>query len=70
MCYPIRCSRCGKITWAGCGQHADSVMKSVPASQRCTCRNGTAEERIPAPHGSGGRRIALPRHRHHRYIQG
>ena len=35
MCYPVRCPRCGKTSWAGCGQHADSVMRAVPASQRC-----------------------------------
>jgi hypothetical protein len=37
MCYPVPCRRCGKTTWAGCGRHADTVMKSVPASQRCAC---------------------------------
>jgi hypothetical protein len=42
MCYPVRCPGCGKTTWAGCGQHADRVMKSVPIGQRCTCRNDAA----------------------------
>ena len=37
MCYPVRCSSCGKTGWAGCGQHVDAVMASVPASQQCTC---------------------------------
>lgn len=37
MCYPVRCRRCGNITWAGCGQHAESVMKRVPTDQRCIC---------------------------------
>ena len=46
MCYPVRCGRCGKITWAGCGQHSDTVMRSVPVSQRCTCGNDTANERV------------------------
>ena len=27
MCHPVRCPHCGKITWAGCGLHADRVMK-------------------------------------------
>lgn len=35
MCSAITCRRCGKTTWAGCGQHVDQVMKNVPASQRC-----------------------------------
>jgi hypothetical protein len=42
MCYPVRCVHCGKTTWAGCGRHANNVMKAVPVSQRCTCRNDTA----------------------------
>ena len=37
MCYPETCSRCRKTTWGGCGQHVDSVMKSVAATDRCTC---------------------------------
>ncbi len=35
MCQAVRCNVCGKITWAGCGQHVDEVMRNVPASQRC-----------------------------------
>ncbi len=38
MCSPIRCDRCGKITWTGCGMHVDAVMADVEPSQRCTCR--------------------------------
>ena len=26
MCSPAVCGRCGKITWSGCGQHADQVL--------------------------------------------
>lgn len=37
MCYTINCSSCEKTTWAGCGRHADSVLRSVPAADRCTC---------------------------------
>lgn len=35
MCRPIRCTVCTKITWAGCGQHIDSVKAQVPADQWC-----------------------------------
>ena len=38
MCSPTRCSRCGKVTWTGCGMHADAVLREFPASERCTCR--------------------------------
>nr|WP_083443051.1 hypothetical protein [Mycolicibacterium aurum] len=41
MCYPQKCPRCGKTGWAGCGEHADDVMRSIPPSQRCLC------ERVP-----------------------
>lgn len=37
MCRPVPCNKCGKTTWAGCGQHIDQVKATVPASQWCTC---------------------------------
>ena len=37
MCYPERCPRCGKTGWAGCGQHVEEVMRSIPPARRCTC---------------------------------
>ena len=42
MCYPEKCPRCGKTGWAGCGQHVDDVMSSVPPAQRCTCDSDSA----------------------------
>ena len=38
MCASVRCNICGKTTWAGCGEHVESVMADVPADQRCTCQ--------------------------------
>ena len=38
MCRPAHCRQCGKVTWAGCGQHVDQVMAGVPRQQQCTCR--------------------------------
>jgi hypothetical protein len=35
MCYPVKCRQRGNTTWAGCGQHADDVMRAVPKAQRC-----------------------------------
>lgn len=35
MCSAVACRKCGKTTWAGCGQHVDQVMRKVPQSQRC-----------------------------------
>lgn len=35
MCHAVTCRTCGRTTWAGCGQHVDAVMRSVPKSQQC-----------------------------------
>lgn len=35
MCYATPCQVCGKITWAGCGEHVDEVKSSVPPEQWC-----------------------------------
>lgn len=35
MCRATTCRKCGKTTWAGCGQHVDQVMRNVPKAQRC-----------------------------------
>ncbi|MGD9618711.1 MAG: hypothetical protein AB7G47_01595 [Mycolicibacterium sp.] len=45
MCYPERCSKCGKTGWAGCGQHIDDVMKRVPPGQRCICGEVPEDDR-------------------------
>ncbi|MBM7495761.1 hypothetical protein JOD48_000420 [Oerskovia paurometabola] len=38
MCSPARCGTCRKITWTGCGMHADEVLAEFEPSERCTCR--------------------------------
>ena len=38
MCSPIRCNTCRKITWTGCGMHAEEVLAEFPVSERCTCQ--------------------------------
>jgi hypothetical protein len=35
MCRAVTCRKCGKTTWAGCGQHVSTVLAGVPKSQRC-----------------------------------
>ncbi len=35
MCSPVKCRTCGKTTWAGCGNHIESVKRMVPAGQWC-----------------------------------
>jgi len=38
MCRAAQCRVCGKTTWAGCGQHVDTVKRTVPPADWC---NGT-----------------------------
>ncbi len=35
MCRAVQCEVCEKTTWAGCGQHVDTVKATVAASQWC-----------------------------------
>ena len=48
MCYPVKCQKCGKTTWAGCGLHKDMVMAKVPEADRCKCPRKGAPESVPA----------------------
>lgn len=52
MCRAVTCGKCGKTTWAGCGQHVNQVLARVPASQRCAGHVGN-----PAANGGWLRRI-------------
>lgn len=35
MCRAVRCKACGKVTWSGCGQHVDQVLRTVARADRC-----------------------------------
>lgn len=35
MCRAVSCKQCGKMSWAGCGQHVDQVLAGVPRDLRC-----------------------------------
>lgn len=37
MCHRVRCEKCGKETWAGCGLHVEEALRGVPADKRCQC---------------------------------
>lgn len=37
MCQPARCPICSEMTWTGCGEHVDEVMRHVPPERRCGC---------------------------------
>lgn len=53
MCRAVTCRKCGKTTWAGCGQHVDQVMAGVPKSQRCTCDQGKGSSSTSAAPAGG-----------------
>ena len=46
MCYPVKCKKCGKTTWEGCGKHKDMVMSKVPENERCTCKRDDQPEPV------------------------
>ena len=37
MCSAIRCERCGKATWVGCGEHVEEALLGFSEDQRCKC---------------------------------
>ena len=37
MCARTQCQTCQKYTWAGCGQHLQSVFNGISADMICTC---------------------------------
>lgn len=44
MCTEVRCRKCGKVTWSGCGQHVDEVMRGIPKSKQCTGHENNLKE--------------------------
>ena len=54
MCQAVTCRKCGKTTWAGCGNHVDQVMRNVPVSNRCACDQTTAVGAGAGASGSAG----------------
>lgn len=37
MCSKVKCKKCGKWTWSGCGAHIEQVLAGIPKAQICTC---------------------------------
>ncbi|MBC7462634.1 MAG: hypothetical protein H7227_00020 [Actinobacteria bacterium] len=35
MCSKVRCRKCGKAAWSGCGNHIDIALKGVARADRC-----------------------------------
>ena len=53
MCRAAKCRVCGKTTWAGCGQHVQSVRQSVPAGEWCGGKHSQAEINAAAKNRGG-----------------
>ena len=54
MCKRVDCPKCGKPTFAGCGQHIEQVLGDVPKDQRCRCNEAKAAAPGAAPSSGGG----------------
>lgn len=44
MCMRVKCEKCGKTTWAGCGAHVEQTLAGVPADQLCRCKDAQAQK--------------------------
>jgi hypothetical protein len=40
MCQAVKCGKCEKMGWRGCGAHVEQVLAGVPKSGRCQCAGG------------------------------
>ena len=59
MCSRVKCPRCGKPTWSGCGAHVEQVLGNVPVKDRCDCAQRKASAAAGA--GAGDGKAAAPR---------
>lgn len=37
MCSAVRCDKCGKATWEGCGQHIEEALAPYSKEEKCEC---------------------------------
>lgn len=44
MCTKVKCRKCGKATWSGCGDHIEYALYGVPESERCQGHEGESKE--------------------------
>ena len=40
MCQAVKCVKCGKMGWRGCGLHVEQVLAHVAKEDRCACASG------------------------------
>lgn len=46
MCAEVTCKKCGRPSWRGCGQHVEQVLGHVAPTERCRCREQTAQKKV------------------------
>ena len=56
MCQAVKCSKCEKPNWVGCGAHVEQILGHVPKSERCACRE-SARTGSPAGFADSLRRL-------------
>ena len=37
MCQAVKCVKCSKMGWRGCGMHVEQVLANVAKDERCVC---------------------------------
>lgn len=47
MCRTVTCKKCGKKTWAGCGQHVEQALRGVAPADRCA--GHTKDDSVSGP---------------------
>ncbi len=47
MCRRVTCRTCGKLTWAGCGNHIEQALAGVPKKERCQGHEAQPRKGIP-----------------------
>ena len=61
MCRAVKCRKCGKTTWAGCGMHVDQVMaasRPLPGARQ-RAQRGRIPGQALRPVGTGGTASSL-----------
>ena len=48
MCSRVKCPKCGKATWSGCGAHVEQALAGVPEEKRCHCAQQQQKKQQPS----------------------
>ncbi|KNC96708.1 uncharacterized protein SPPG_09513 [Spizellomyces punctatus DAOM BR117] len=50
MCRRVKCEKCDKYTWAGCGQHIDQALAGLKPEEICNCKDKQKQSDKTAGH--------------------